>query len=219
MRLTSTVQERRQMVRHDLAARGVSDRRVLAAMQSVPREQFVGSELIWEAYADRPLSIGAGQTISQPYIVALMTEAARLTRRSRVLEVGTGSGYHAAVLGRLALHVWTMERIPDLAASAAERLERLGIRNVTVLVADGALGFPAEAPYDAIVVAAAAADVPRPLLDQLAPGGRLVMPVGSRDRQRLVCVERTADGFSSSGLCGCVFVPLVSGLADTPAGA
>jgi protein-L-isoaspartate(D-aspartate) O-methyltransferase len=202
------------MVRHDLAARGVADRRVLAAMQSVPREAFVDADLVWQAYADRPLSIGSGQTISQPYIVALMTEAARLTRRSRVLEVGTGSGYHAAVLSRLARHVWTLERIPELAAAAAGRLDGLGIRNVTVLVADGSWGLAAQAPYDAIVVAAAAADVPQPLLDQLAAGGRLVMPVGSRDRQRLVCVERTPDGFASQGLCGCVFVPLVAGLPE-----
>ena len=205
------------MVRHDLAARGVSDRRVLAAMQSVPREAFVDPDLCAQAYADRPLSIGSGQTISQPYIVALMTEAARLTRRSRVLEVGTGSGYHAAVLGRLARYVWSLERIPELAAAAADRLACLGVRNVAVLVADGSLGFPAEAPYDAIVVAAAAGDVPRPLLDQRALGARLVMPVGSRDRQRLVCVERTAGGFASRFLCGCVFVPLIAGLAESRA--
>jgi protein-L-isoaspartate(D-aspartate) O-methyltransferase len=196
----------------------VADRRVLAAMQSVPREEFVDADLVWQAYADRPLAIGSGQTISQPYIVALMTEAARITRRSRVLEVGTGSGYHAAVLSRLARHVWTLERIPDLAAAASARLEGLGIRNVTVLVADGSLGFAPEAPYDAILVAAAADDVPRPLLDQLAPGGRLVMPVGSCDRQRLVCVERTAGGFTTEALCGCVFVPLVSGLPGWRAG-
>jgi protein-L-isoaspartate(D-aspartate) O-methyltransferase len=199
------------MVRRDLADRGVADRRVLAALQSVPRERFVGAQHVAQAYADRPLAIGAGQTISQPYIVALMTEAARLTRRSRVLEIGTGSGYHAAVLARLACHVWTVERIPELAAAAERRLASLDVRNVTVLTADGSRGFPPGAPYDAILVAAAARDVPPDLLAQLAPGGRLVLPVGVPDQQRLLVLERTADGFSRRTLCGCVFVPLVPG--------
>jgi protein-L-isoaspartate(D-aspartate) O-methyltransferase len=168
------------------------------------------------AYDDRPLAIGAGQTISQPYMVALMTEVAGLTRRSRVLEVGTGSGYHAAVLARLACHVWTLERIPQLAAAAARRLAELGIPNVTVLLADGVEGFPPAAPYDAIVVAAAAPSVPDALRDQLAPGGRLVIPVGPPDHQRLLVLERTPDGLATRAVCGCVFVPLVAGPPEPP---
>jgi protein-L-isoaspartate(D-aspartate) O-methyltransferase len=199
------------MVRLDLADRGIAARRVLAAMQSVPREEFVPAEYVAWAYADRPLAIGAGQTISQPYMVALMTDVAGLTRRSRVLEVGTGSGYHAAVLARLACHVWTVERIPDLAAAAAERLARLRVRNVTVAVADGSRGFPPAAPYDAIVVAAAAPAVPEALERQLAAGGRLVIPVGPPDHQRLVVIHRTPDGPLTRVICGCVFVPLVPG--------
>jgi protein-L-isoaspartate(D-aspartate) O-methyltransferase len=205
------------MVRGDLAARGVSDRRVLAAMQSVPRERFVEPDQASQAYDDRPLSIGAGQTISQPYMVALMTEAARLNRRSRVLEVGTGSGYQAAVLARLACHVWTVERLPALAAGAARRLAALGIRNVTVQVADGWDGYPAAAPYDAIVVAAAAPEVPAALPDQLARGGRLVIPVGPPDHQRLLVLTRTDEGMDARVVCGCVFVPLVPGVADPAA--
>jgi protein-L-isoaspartate(D-aspartate) O-methyltransferase len=205
------VAERRRMVRLDLADRGITDRRVLAAMQSVPRECFVLADDVHHAYADRPLGIGAGQTISQPYMVALMVSEARLTRRSRVLEVGTGSGYHAAVMARLAGHVWTVERIPDLAAGAAHRLSSLGIRNVTLVAADGAQGYAPAAPYDAIVVAAAAPAVPAPLEAQLAPRGRLVMPVGSAEHQRLLVLERTPDGPVTRMVCGCVFVPLVSG--------
>ena len=211
MRDPASTRQRRRMVRSDLADRGVADRRVLAAMQSVPRECFVAPGQEGQAYDDRPLAIGAGQTISQPYMVAVMSEAARLTRRSRVLEIGTGSGYHAAVLARLAGHVWTIERIPELAAAARQRLAALGIRNVTVRVADGWNGYPEAAPYDAILVAAAAPEVPYALPEQLVPGGRLVIPVGPPDHQRLLVMERTARGVDTRTLCGCVFVPLVPG--------
>jgi protein-L-isoaspartate(D-aspartate) O-methyltransferase len=217
MRDPASARQRRRMVRDDLADRGVADRRVLAAMQSVPRESFVDPGQEAQAYDDRPLSIGAGQTISQPYMVAVMTEAARLTRRSRVLEIGTGSGYHAAVLARLAGHVWTIERLPELAAAARHRLAALGIRNVTVRVADGWHGYPDAAPYDAILVAAAAPEVPRALPDQLVLGGRLVIPVGPPDHQRLLVMERSARGADTRWLCGCVFVPLIPGAPDPPA--
>jgi protein-L-isoaspartate(D-aspartate) O-methyltransferase len=197
------------MVRRDLAPRGITDRRVLAAMQHVPREFFVGPELNDRAYADRPLAIGSGQTISQPYMVALMCQSARLTRRSRVLEVGTGSGYHAAVLAHLVRHVWTMERIPELAATARRRLAALDVRNVSVLVGDGTRGYPPSAPYDAILVAAATRAPPPALVAQLDLGGRAIVPVGPPDEQRLLALERTAGGIVCHDLGGCVFVPLV----------
>ncbi|HEX9633486.1 MAG TPA: protein-L-isoaspartate(D-aspartate) O-methyltransferase [Gemmatimonadales bacterium] len=202
--------ERRRMVRRDLRQRDITDRRVLATLASVPRERFVPADLCAEAYADRPLPIGYGQTISQPYIVALMTQAAGLTRHSRVLEVGGGSGYHAAVLGRLAGQVWSVERVPELAAAARHRLRALGVGNVHVLVGDGRHGYPAAAPFHAILVAAATADPPPALLQQLAPGGRLVIPLGPPDVQDLVVWERTASGTTRRVLCPCCFVPLVA---------
>ena len=198
------------MVRRDLARRDIVDRRVLAAMAAVPRECFVPEHHATDAYADRPLTIGHAQTISQPYIVALMTQGARLTRRSRVLDVGTGSGYHAAVLARLAAEVWSIERVPDLAAAARQRLASLGISNVRVLVGDGTAGYAAVAPFDAIIVAAAAADPPPALLRQLAQGARLVIPIGPMDVQDLVVFERGAAGVRQHVLCSCCFVPLVS---------
>jgi len=199
------------MVRRDLEPRDITDRRVLAAMAAVPRECFVPADRRPDAYADRPLPIGQGQTISQPYIVALMTQAARLTRHSRVLEVGGGSGYHAAVLGRIAGRVWSVERLPELAAAARSRLRAIGARNVHVLVGDGRYGYPAAAPFDAILVAAAAPDPPPALLRQVAPGGRLVIPLGPADVQDLVVWERTPTGPARHVLCPCCFVPLIGG--------
>jgi protein-L-isoaspartate(D-aspartate) O-methyltransferase len=202
--------ERRSMVRKQLAARGIRSRRVLAAMGAVPRELFLAPNHCDLAYADQPVPIGCGQTISQPYMVALMTEVAQLSRTSRVLEIGTGSGYHAAVMARVAGHVWTVERHPPLAAEAGGRLERLGIHNVTIVQADGAQGHPEAAPYDAIIVTAAAPHPPPALLDQLGPGGRLVIPVGNLDLQDLSVIERTPDGLSNRRYASCRFVPLVS---------
>lgn len=198
------------MVRRQLAARDIQDRRVLAAMASVPRECFVPPHLRDQAYADSPLPVGHVQTISQPYIVALMTQEAGLDRHARVLDVGTGTGYQAAILAKIAYHVWTIERIVELAREAEARLANLGVRNVTSLVGDGAMGHAEAAPYDAIVVAAAAPEPPTALLEQLAVQGRLVIPLGDRALQELTVVERTATGFRHHMAGACRFVPLVS---------
>lgn len=203
--------KRVEMVDRDIAARGVHDARVLAAMRVVPREVFVPPARRAEALDDRPLPIGAGQTISQPYIVALMCEALQLRGDERVLEIGTGSGYGAAVLSRLAATVDTVERVPELADRAARQLADLNLNNVRVHGGDGTLGWPEAAPYDAIVVTAGGPEVPPALLAQLAPGGRLVMPVGSTRRwQVLVRVTHVGpDDFRSESLCDVAFVPLM----------
>jgi protein-L-isoaspartate(D-aspartate) O-methyltransferase len=192
-----------------LVARGIRDMRVLDAMRRVPRHEFVEHETQELAYADRALPIGDGQTISQPYMVAAMTEALRLQGRERVLDVGTGSGYQAAILAELAREVVTIERRPELADAARERLAALGYRNIRVVVGDGSVGYVEDAPYDGILVAAASPRVPESLKQQLADGGRLVIPVGPPDQQRLTVVTRDGDGFVESVHEGCVFVPLV----------
>jgi protein-L-isoaspartate(D-aspartate) O-methyltransferase len=200
-----------EMVERDIAGRGVRDVHVLEAMRTVPREAFVPASWREQAYDDRPLPIDAGQTISQPYIVALMCEALQLTGDERVLEIGTGSGYAAAVLSRLAAQVDTVERIAELAEGAARVLSELNVSNVRVHCADGTLGWPDAAPYDAITVTAGGPVVPHALLAQLAPGGRLVMPVGSnRGWQDLVRVTRAGpDDFRTESLCEVAFVPLM----------
>ncbi len=202
--------ERRRMVRRQLRSRGVRDARVLAAMAWVPRERFVAPELQDQAYDDMPLRTSHGQTISQPYIVALMTAEARLTRRSRVLEIGTGTGYHTAVLANLARAVWSVERFPEMSRDAGMRLDALGITNVTLVVGDGAQGHAPEAPYQAIVVSAAVPAPPARLLNQLDLGGRLVIPVGDIATQDLMIYERTPAGFQATSSGPCRFVPLVS---------
>jgi protein-L-isoaspartate(D-aspartate) O-methyltransferase len=199
--------DRSRMVSEQIAARGVKDARVLGAMGAVERHQFVPEPLRGQAYADHPLPIGRGQTISQPYIVALMTELAEIRPGARVLEIGTGSGYQAAVLSRLAREVWTIEIVEPLAREAGERLARLGYRNVTVRVGDGYAGWPEKAPFDAILVTAAPPEIPRPLLAQLAVGGRLVAPVGDV-AQDLVVVERTASGDRTRRVVPVRFVPM-----------
>ncbi len=173
------------MVAAQLMQRGIDDLRVLQAMRAVPRHRFVPPELQTDAYEDMPLPIGSGQTISQPYIVARMTALLELTGEDSVLEIGTGSGYQAAVLARLARRVFTVECIPALAQAAAKRLPAVGVENVEVLPGDGGAGLPQHAPFAAILVSAAAPRVPQPLLAQLADGGRMVAPVGPRDHQRL----------------------------------
>lgn len=192
-----------------LVARGIRDPRVLDAMQRVPRHLFVEPHTQGLAYADRALPIGDGQTISQPYMVAAMTAALRLEGGERVLDVGTGSGYQAAVLAEVAREVVTIERRADLADAARDRLAALGYRNVRVVVGDGSLGFADAAPYGGILVAAASPRIPWSLKRQLADGGRLVIPVGPPDQQFLTIVERDGDAFSESVREGCVFVPLV----------
>jgi protein-L-isoaspartate(D-aspartate) O-methyltransferase len=191
----------------------VTDARVLEAIRRVPREAFVPEDLRYAAYENRPQPIGHDQTISQPLMVALMTQALLLTGEERVLEVGTGSGYQAAVLSLLARHVVTVERVAALAAEAEERLTRLGYANVEVHAVDEVLGWPDGAPYDGIVVTAAAPEVPRALLNQLAMGGRLVIPVGSRDLQELVRIVKTPQGAQRNNLGPCRFVPLLGNAA------
>jgi protein-L-isoaspartate(D-aspartate) O-methyltransferase len=201
------------MVEHQIAARGVRDPRVLDAMRQVPREAFVPDDLAAQAYDDSPLPIPGGQTISQPYIVALMAEAAAILPDDRVLDVGTGSGYAAAVLSLLAEDVYSIERDPDLAATARERLARLSCINVTVRHGDGGHGWPEAAPFDAILAAAATPAVPPELCRQLATGGRLVSPVGDASReQRLLRIVRTGDtDYEEEDLGPVTFVPLVAG--------
>ncbi len=203
--------KREQMVRDQIAGRGVRDSAVLEAMRAVPREAFLPPELEEFAYHDTPLPIAEGQTISQPYIVALMTEALQLRPGDRVLEIGTGSGYAAAILGRVASEVYTIERHEELAAVATRRLRELGFHNVRVRHGDGTLGWPEHAPFDAIVVTAGGPKVPRALLEQLAVGGRLVIPVGEeKDLQTLLRVMRTPDGrLVEEDLGGVRFVPLI----------
>jgi len=193
----------------ELRGQGIRDERVLAALGRVPRHRFVPPHLVPHAYEDRPLPIGSGQTISQPYIVALSTEALALGPGDRVLEIGTGSGYQTAILAELAGEVHTVERLPELSAGARERLAALGYRNVHFRVGDGTLGWPEAAPFDAILVTAGAPRVPRKLLEQLGPGGRMVIPVGGRWSQELTLVRREEEGFVHERLCPCTFVPLI----------
>ena len=212
--------QREQMVEDQIARRGIRDPDVLEAMRSVPRELFVPERQAEFVYEDSPLPIEEGQTISQPYIVALMTEALELSKQNRVLEVGTGSGYAAAVLAHIAAEVYTIERHPTLAESAKNRLAQAGYQNVSVRAGDGTLGWPEKAPFDAIVVAAGGPSVPPALLDQLAIGGRLVIPIGKELRlQRLIRVTRTShENFTTDDLGGVQFVPLIgaAGFAGPP---
>ena len=188
---------------------GIKDKRTLSAMSRVPRERFVPMELQSSAYDDRPLGIAFSQTISQPYMVALMTEAMELAGREKVLEIGTGSGYQAAILAELAGFVYSVERIPGLAGEARRLLAELGYNNVQVELAGDPLGCQKYAPYEAILVAAGAPAVPRTLIDQLAEGGRLVIPVGSRFEQELLRVTKGKTGNRTEKLGGCRFVPLI----------
>ncbi len=207
--LTEYDRARERMVQSQIEARGIKDPRVLDAMRQVPRHLFVPVDMRGSAYRDSPLPIGEGQTISQPYIVALMTEMLGLSGEERVLEIGTGSGYQSAILSLLAREVYTVERLPNLAQRAEEVLRQLGYTNVHIRVGDGTLGWPEHAPYEAIIVTAASPEVPAPLLDQLADGGRLVAPVGPRWNQTLVRVRREGDRFRRERLTAVAFVPLV----------
>ncbi|MGH6923252.1 MAG: protein-L-isoaspartate(D-aspartate) O-methyltransferase [Propylenella sp.] len=203
------LRERERMVERQLARRGISDERVLDAFRRVPREAFVRTELAKYAYDDSPLPIGEGQTISQPYVVALMTEAARVKPGARVLDVGTGSGYAAAILAELAGEVVTIERHAALADAARETLKRLGYANAEVVEGDGSRGFLARAPYDAILVAAGAPAAPRSLKEQLAEGGRLVIPITANEHQDLLVITCRGENYEEENLGGVRFVPLL----------
>ncbi len=200
---------REAMVRDQLESRSISDPLVLSAMRKVPRHEFVPPGQEAHAYEDRPLPIGDAQTISQPYMVASMTECLRLRGGEKVLELGTGSGYQAAVLADMGCDIRTVERHPGLSESAGRRLAAQGYGRVRLHVGDGSAGWPEEAPFDRILITAAVPEVARVLLDQLADGGRLVAPVGSRSYQELTVVERTGDRFEEKKSGGCTFVPLI----------
>ncbi len=208
----SQMKARYQMVREQIEARGVRNREVLDAMRNTPRHQFVPSALQAHAYEDRPLPIGYGQTISQPYIVALMTEMLDVDREMKVLEIGTGSGYQAAVLSPLVRKLYTIEIVPELARRARETLERLGHRNVVVKHGDGYMGWVEAAPFDRILLTAAPPEIPPALVAQLKPGGKMVAPVGASERQELTVLEKRADGSVRVRTAVPVsFVPMVRG--------
>jgi protein-L-isoaspartate(D-aspartate) O-methyltransferase len=200
---------RQQMLREQLARRGIHDHRVLAAMGRVPRERFVSQRMVHQAYADRALPIGCGQTISQPYIVALMTQALECSGSETVLEIGSGSGYQTAVLAEMVQEVISMERHAELSKQAAALLTELGYRNVTLAIGDGTLGWPSRAPYDRIIVTAAAAQCPPSLFEQLNEGGILVIPLGGQDYQRLQAIRKVGGSPRSASLSPCRFVPLL----------
>jgi len=200
---------RDRMVETQLMGRGIRNPRVLEAMRRVPRHLFVEEALKQQAYSDYPLPIGEKQTISQPYIVALMSEALDLKGDEKVLEIGTGSGYQAAILAELAERVFSIERFPPLAYRANQVLQKLGYQNILIRVADGSLGWPDEAPFDGIMATAGTPRIPQPLVDQLRVGGRLVLPVGDRLSQELILVERTPEGIHKTNLGGVRFVDLI----------
>lgn len=200
---------RNRMVENQLISRGINDPRVLDALRKVPRHRFVEEALYSQAYNDHPLPIGEKQTISQPYMVALMTEALELQGGERVLEIGTGSGYQTAILAELAEKIYSIERIRTLSVKAQRILDDLGYFNVVLKVGDGTMGLKEEAPFDGIMVTAGSPDVPQPLVDQLAMGGRLVVPVGDRYTQSLIKIVRVKEGITKTDLGGCRFVNLL----------
>ena len=197
------------MVSTQIEARGIHDYRVIEAMRKVPRHLFVGEALQDQAYGDFPLPIGEGQTISQPYIVAEMTQALELTKDDRVLEIGTGSGYQTAILAELAFRVYTIERVRELFIRARKLLDQLGYHNVIAKCSDGTIGWPDESPFDAIIVTAGAPEVPEKLIQQLTISGCMVIPVGDRFSQTLLRIRRDEDGIQDTSLGGCRFVKLI----------
>jgi len=201
--------ERLNMVDIQLAHRGIKDKRVLDAMSKVPRHLFVPSEIASVAYTDQPLSIGESQTISQPYIVALMSECLKLEGGEKILELGTGSGYQTAILAELGSSVYSMERISTLSIGAQRILKHLGYENIKFKVGDGTLGWHENAPYDGIMVTAGAPKVSQVLIDQLSEGGRIVIPVGNSFSQELVVVSKVNKKIKTQNICGCMFVPLI----------
>jgi len=201
--------ERSRMVEHQIRSRGITNLRLLAAMREIPRHIFIPPPYDRSAYEDSPLPIGNGQTISQPYIVALMTELLDPQPEDHVLEIGAGSGYQAAILSMLVQHVTTIERIPAIADLARENIEKLGLRNVSIIVGDGTRGYPERSPFDSIIITAATPEIPKPLIDQLDVGGTLVAPVGGRDIQELITLTRNESGIVRSSHGGVRFVPLI----------
>lgn len=200
---------RERMVATQIASRGIKNKRILETMAKVPRHRFVLPEYLDSAYEDHPLPIGEGQTISQPYMVALMTECLGLKGDEKVLEVGTGSGYQAAILAELSKEVYTIERFESLAERAKKVLRDLRYENVKMIVGDGSRGLEEEAPFDGIMVTAGAPILPKSLVDQLAEGGRMVIPVGGSFSQALLLVEKEKGKVKTTSVCGCVFVPLI----------
>jgi protein-L-isoaspartate(D-aspartate) O-methyltransferase len=200
---------RKRMVEEQLRARGIKDQQVLQVMLKVPRHSFVEEGLVPMAYNDHPLSIGEGQTISQPYIVAYMVECLKLRPEDRILEIGTGCGYVTAILAELGAQVYSIERLPPLLMKARKNLKRLGYKNIVLKLGDGTQGWPEKAPFDAILVSAASPQIPQPYLDQLAEGGRLILPIGEEAYQELVLVTKTKGKLSQETLSGCRFVKLM----------
>lgn len=200
---------RERMVQYHLAPRGITEQRILDVMAEIPRELFVPPSMLEHAYEDRALAIGEGQTISQPWIVAYMTQSLELQPHEKVLEIGTGSGYQAAILGKLVREVFTIDRLESLAGEAEVVLEKLGYGNIRIFVGDGTLGLREHAPYDAIIVTAASPKVPEPLLEQLCLGGRLILPLESDFCEVLTLVTRIPGGYHSKRLVECRFVPLI----------
>lgn len=208
--------QRYQMVQQQIAWRGIRDTLVLNAMRKVPRHLFVPDYLVPQAYIDSPLPIGEGQTISQPYIVAFMTEALKLQGTERVLEIGTGSGYQAAILAEIVKEVYTIEIVPTLGKRAEQLLQRMGYKNVRVIIGDGYRGLPAKSPFDAIIVTAAPDHIPQPLVDQLRAGGRLIIPVGNLE-QELILIEKKADGsVTKKSVLPVRFVPMTGEAQQKP---
>jgi protein-L-isoaspartate(D-aspartate) O-methyltransferase len=209
MKMDDFSKTRLRMVEEQVVARGVKDQRVIAAMKKVPRHLFVEEALQGQAYSDRPLPIGEKQTISQPYMVALMTEALELTGREKVLELGTGSGYQTAILAECAAKVFSIERIRSLAINARKLLLDLGYFNIEIKFSDGTYGWPEEGPFDAMIVTAGTPNIPQPLIDQLKAGGRLAIPVGDAYVQELIRITKTEEGVKREDLGGCRFVKLI----------
>ncbi len=205
---------RKRMINEQLVARGITDAKLLEIMSLVPRHEFVDDALKAQAYADAPQSIGSGQTISQPYIVALMTEALKLTGKETVLEIGTGCGYQTVILAKLAKQVYTIERVKSLAMAARQRLKNFNLKNIVIRVGDGTLGWPEAAPFDRIIIACAAPKIPENLVAQLAVGGLMVIPVTvAEGLQEMLRITRTPDGFKTENLGNCHFVPMIGKFA------
>lgn len=200
---------RKRMIEEQLVPRGIADAKVLAAMKKIPRHLFLPGRGLEAAYGDYPLPVGEGQTISQPYMVALMTQSLELTGGEKVLEIGTGSGYQAAILAEIAKEVYSVERFESLAENARLLLDGMEYKNIKIKVGDGTEGWDEFAPYDGIIVTAGTPSIPEPLIEQLAEGGRLVIPVGGASGQELILVRKTDAEISEESICGCTFVPLV----------